>query len=72
MERSIKILSIKEVSLGNDGSISMENLKIVSIMIWQIIMVIYVKEFFLLQKNCENKIPRGVNLNQNDLKLITT
>ena len=39
---------IKEVSLGNDGSISMENLKIVSIMIWQIIMVIYVKEFFLL------------------------
>ena len=38
---------IKEVS-GNDGSISMDNLKIVLIMIWLIIMAIYAKEFLHL------------------------
>ena len=36
---------VKEVSLGNDGSISMENLKNVLIMIWLTIMEIYVKVF---------------------------
>ena len=41
---------IKEVSLGNDGSISMENLKVVLITILRTIMEIYVKEFFLLLK----------------------
>ena len=38
---------IKEVSLGNDGNVSLENLKLL-IMIWQIITEIYAKEFFLL------------------------
>ena len=38
---------IKEVSLGNDGNISLENLKIVLIMIWQITMEIYVKGYLL-------------------------
>ena len=36
---------IKEVSLGNDGNISLENLKNVLIMILLIIMETYVKEF---------------------------
>ena len=39
---------IKEVSLGNDGSISMENLRKCINNDLQIIMEIFVKEYFLL------------------------
>ena len=40
-------------------------------MIWQIIMEIYVKEFFsFIKKNCNNKIPKPDNLNNEDLTVI--
>ena len=61
---------MKEVSLGNDGSISMLNLKIVLITISQIIMKFMSKSFSFIKKNCNNKIPKSKNLKQNDLRLI--
>ena len=41
---SLRYYLVKEVSFGNDGNISKKNLKVVSIVIWQIIMETYVKE----------------------------
>ncbi len=62
---------IKEVSLGNDGNISMENLKnCVNNDLANNYGNLCQRVFSFIKKNCENKIPRGVNLNQNDLKLI--
>ena len=62
---------IKEVSLGNDGNISMENLKnCVNNDLANNYGNLCQRVFSFIKKNCENKIPRGVNLSQNDLKLI--
>ena len=62
---------IKEVSLGNDGSISMENLKnCVNNDLANNYGNLCQRVFSFIKKNCDNKIPREINLNQNDIKLI--
>ena len=62
---------IKEVSLGNDGSISMENLKnCINNDLANNYGNLCQRVFSFIKKNCNNKIPNGNSLNENDLKLI--
>ncbi len=62
---------IKEVSLGNDGSISMENLKnCINNDLANNYGNLCQRVFSFIKKNCNNKIPKKNKLNENDIKLI--
>ena len=62
---------IKEVSLGNDGSISMENLKnCINNDLANNYGNLCQRVFSFLKKNCNNKIPKKNNINEDDIKLI--
>ncbi len=62
---------IKEVSLGNDGSISMENLKnCINNDLANNYGNLCQRVFSFIKKNCENKIPKKNKLKENDIKLI--
>tara|TARA_B100001057_G_C22820326_1_gene939118 strand:- start:9 stop:1550 length:1542 start_codon:yes stop_codon:yes gene_type:complete len=62
---------IKEVSLGNDGSISMENLKnCINNDLANNYGNLCQRVFTFIKKNCKSKIPNYSNLNNNDIKLL--
>ncbi len=62
---------IKEVSLGNDGSISMENLKkCINNDLANNYGNLCQRVFSFLKKNCNNKIPKVKNLKENDKNLL--
>ena len=62
---------IKEVSLGNDGSISMENLKnCINNDLANNYGNLCQRVFSFIKKNCNNKIPKKNKLNESDIKLI--
>ncbi len=62
---------IKEVSLGNDGSISMENLKnCINNDLANNYGNLCQRVFSFLKKNCSNKIPQADELREEDIKLI--
>ena len=62
---------VKEVSLGNDGSISMENLKnCINNDLANNYGNLCQRVFSFVKKNCNNKIPKANNLKEVDLKLI--
>ena len=62
---------IKEVSLGNDGSISMENLKnCINNDLANNYGNLCQRVFSFIKKNCENKIPRANDLQEEDVKLL--
>ena len=62
---------IKEVSLGNDGNISMENLKnCINNDLANNYGNLCQRVFSFLKKNCSNKIPKKNELKENDIKLI--
>ena len=62
---------IKEVSLGNDGSISMENLKnCINNDLANNYGNLCQRVFSFIKKNCNNKIPKSNNLKKNDKQLI--
>ncbi len=62
---------IKEVSLGNDGSISMENLKnCINNDLANNYGNLCQRVFSFIKKNCDNKIPARNNLKDGDIKLI--
>ena len=63
---------IKEVSLGNDGSISMENLKnCINNDLANNYGNLCQRVFSFIKKNCNNKIPKKNNLKDSDIKIIT-
>ena len=62
---------IKEVSLGNDGSISMENLKnCINNDLANNYENLCQRVFSFIKKNCNNKIPQANNLFSEDKKII--
>ena len=62
---------IKEVSLGNDGSISMENLKkCINNDLANNYGNLCQRVFSFIKKNCQNKIPVGNKLNPEDIKFL--
>ncbi len=62
---------IKEVSLGNDGSISMENLKnCINNDLANNYGNLCQRVFSFIKKNCSNKIPKPTNLSEVDNKLL--
>ena len=62
---------IKDVSLGNDGSISMENLKnCINNDLANNYGNLCQRVFAFIKKNCDNKIPNKVDLKEGDIKLI--
>ena len=62
---------IKEVSLGNDGSISMENLRnCINNDLANNYGNLCQRVFSFIKKNCNNKIPKGDSFEKNDKKLI--
>jgi len=62
---------VKEVSLGNDGSISMENLKnCINNDLANNYGNLCQRVFSFIKKNCENKIPKGGKLNISDKKFL--
>ena len=62
---------IKEVSLGNDGSISMENLKkCINNDLANNYGNLCQRVFSFIKKNCNNKIPKANKLIQTDINLI--
>ena len=62
---------VKEVSLGNDGSISMENLKnCINNDLANNYGNLCQRVFSFIKKNCYNKIPEASDFEENDLKLI--
>ncbi len=62
---------IKEVSLGNDGSISMENLKnCINNDLANNYGNLCQRVFSFIKKNCNNKIPKSSKLSESDNKLI--
>ena len=62
---------VKEVSLGNDGSISMENLKnCINNDLANNYGNLCQRVFAFIKKNCGNKIPKSENLNPSDKKLL--
>ncbi len=62
---------IKEVSLGNDGSISMENLKnCINNDLANNYGNLCQRVFSFIKKNCSNKIPKPTNLSEKDNKLL--
>ncbi len=64
---------IKEVSLGNDGSISLENLKnCINNDLANNYGNLCQRVFSFVEKNCQNKIPKPDNFSQNDKNLTNT
>ena len=64
---------VKEVSLGNDGSISMENLKnCINNDLANNYGNLCQRVFSFIKKNCENKIPKSKKLNTSDKELLDT
>ena len=62
---------VKEVSLGNDGSISLENLKnCINNDLANNYGNLCQRVFSFIKKNCENKIPKSKNLKDIDKKLL--
>jgi len=62
---------VKEVSLGNDGSISMENLKnCINNDLANNYGNLCQRVFSFIKKNCNNKIPKNINLKDIDKKLL--
>ena len=62
---------IKEVSLGNDGNISMNNLKkCINNDLANNYGNLCQRVFSFIKKNCKNKIPKAAKLNKNDEDLI--
>ena len=62
---------VKEVSLGNDGSISMENLKkCINNDLANNYGNLCQRVFSFIKKNCNNKIPKAKNLKDDDIKLV--
>ena len=62
---------IKEVSLGNDGNISMNNLKkCINNDLANNYGNLCQRVFSFIKKNCKNKIPKAGKLNKNDEELI--
>ena len=62
---------IKEVSLGNDGNVSLENLKnCINNDLANNYGNLCQRVFSFIKKNCENKIPKSENLNMSDKKLL--
>ncbi len=62
---------IKEVSLGNDGSISMENLKnCINNDLANNYGNLCQRVFSFINKNCSNMIPKATNLSEIDYKLL--
>ncbi len=62
---------IKEVSLGNDGSISMDNLKnCINNDLANNYGNLCQRVFSFIKKNCNNKIPKETKLNNSDKKLL--
>ena len=62
---------VKEVSLGNDGNISMENLKnCINNDLANNYGNLCQRVFAFIKKNCSNKIPKGGKLTQQDNQLI--
>jgi methionyl-tRNA synthetase len=62
---------IKEVSLGNDGNISMENLKnCINNDLANNYGNLCQRVFSFIKKNCNNKIPKNFNMNEIDKKLL--
>ncbi len=62
---------IKEVSLGNDGSISMENLKnCINNDLANNYGNLCQRVFSFIKKNCNNKVPKTINFKETDTKLI--
>jgi len=62
---------IKEVSLGNDGSISMENLKnCINNDLANNYGNLCQRVFSFIKKNCNNKVPKTKNFKETDTKLI--
>ena len=62
---------VKEVSLGNDGSVSMENLKnCINNDLANNYGNLCQRVFSFIKKNCANKIPKSYNLNDIDNKLL--
>ncbi|MDA7715213.1 methionine--tRNA ligase [Pelagibacteraceae bacterium] len=62
---------VKEVSLGNDGSISMENLKnCINNDLANNYGNLCQRVFSFIKKNCDNKIPNSKNLNDVDKELL--
>ena len=62
---------VKEVSLGNDGSISMENLKnCINNDLANNYGNLCQRVFSFIKKNCENKIPKSKKLNISDKQLL--
>ena len=63
---------VKEVSLGNDGSISMNNLKnCINNDLANNYGNLCQRVFSFIKKNCNNKIPVSKDFNELDLKLLT-
>ena len=63
---------IKEVSLGNDGSISMDNLRnCINNDLANNYGNLCQRVFSFIKKNCNNKIPENKNLNEIDEKLLS-
>ena len=62
---------IKEVSLGNDGNISMENLKnCINNDLANNYGNLCQRVFLFIKKNCNNKVPSSTNLIESDIKLL--
>ena len=62
---------VKEVSLGNDGSISMENLKnCINNDLANNYGNLCQRVFSFIKKNCENKIPKSSKLDTSDINLL--
>ena len=62
---------VKEVSLGNDGSISMENLKnCINNDLANNYGNLCQRVFSFIKKNCDNKIPIANDLQEKDVKLL--
>ena len=62
---------VKEVSLGNDGSISMENLKnCINNDLANNYGNLCQRVFSFIKKNCSNKIPKPINLLELDQKIL--
>ncbi len=62
---------VKEVSLGNDGSISMDNLKnCINSDLANNYGNLCQRVFSFIKKNCNNKIPENTNLNKKDKNLL--
>jgi methionyl-tRNA synthetase len=62
---------VKEVSLGNDGSISLENLKnCINNDLANNYGNLCQRVFSFIKKNCDNKIPKGLNLKPSDTEFL--